>query len=256
MPRVLVIGSSNTDLIIRASKLPSPGETVLGGTFFIAGGGKGANQAVAAARAGAQVTFIARLGCDDFGTQALSAFQREGIDTQWIVSDPHLPSGVAFILVDKRGENTIVVASGANAALSLDQIQDQVYKNAEICLLQLETPLETVIHAASLATKNKTRVVLNPAPSNRPAERNLVHFSHNTQSNRTTPHGHRPNSQKKYRKSSRNSSTKALKRHYHPGNTGRVFATPDQTFTYQLLRLHQEIPQVPAMPSMARCPAL
>ena len=165
MPRVLVIGSSNTDLIIRASKLPSPGETVLGGAFFIAAGGKGANQAVAAARAGAQVTFIARTGRDDFGEQVLSAFQREGIDTRWIVSDPDLPSGVAFILVDERGENSIVVASGANAALSPDQIQDRAYQNAEICLLQLEIPLETVVHAASLSTKNKTRVILNPAPA-------------------------------------------------------------------------------------------
>lgn len=165
MPRVLVIGSSNTDLVIRTNKLPSPGETVIGGTFFTAAGGKGANQAVAAARAGAQVTFIARTGCDDFGAQALLAFQREGIDTRWIVSDSDLPSGVAFILVDDRGENNIVVASGANAALSPDQIQDRAYEDAKICLLQLETPLETVVHAASLSTKNKTRVVLNPAPA-------------------------------------------------------------------------------------------
>lgn len=165
MPHVLVIGSSNTDLIIRANKLPSPGETILGGTFFTAAGGKGANQAVAAARAGAHVTFVARMGCDDFGAQALSVFQCEGIDIQWIVSDPVLPSGVAFILVDDRGENSIVVASGANATLLPDQIQDQVYENAEICLLQLEIPLETVVHAASLSTKNKTRIILNPAPA-------------------------------------------------------------------------------------------
>lgn len=165
MPHVLVIGSSNTDLVIRANKLPSPGETVLGGTFFTAAGGKGANQAVAAARAGAQVAFIARTGCDDFGAQALSAYQREGIDTRWLVSDPNLPSGIAFILVDDRGENSIVVASGANAALLPDQIQDRAYESAEICLLQLEIPLETVVHATSLAKKNRTRVVLNPAPA-------------------------------------------------------------------------------------------
>ncbi len=165
MPHVLVIGSSNTDLVIRTSKLPTPGETVLGGTFFTAAGGKGANQAVAAARAGAQVTFIACIGRDDFGEQALLAFQREGIDTRWIASDPRLASGIAFILVDDRGENSIVVASGANAALSPDHIRAQAYQTAEICLLQLETPLETVAHAASLATKNKTRVVLNPAPA-------------------------------------------------------------------------------------------
>ena len=165
MPHVLVIGSSNTDLVIRANKLPSPGETVLGGTFFTAAGGKGANQAVAAARAGAQVAFIARTGCDDFGAQALSAYQSEGIDTRWLVSDPNLPSGIAFILVDDRGENSIVVASGANAALLPDQIRDRAYESAEICLLQLEIPLETVVHATSLAKKNRTRVVLNPAPA-------------------------------------------------------------------------------------------
>ena len=192
MPRVLVIGSSNTDLIIRASKLPSPGETVLGGAFFTAAGGKGANQAVAAARAGAQVTFIARTGRDDFGEQALSAFQREGIDTRWIVSDPALPSGVAFILVDERGENSIVVASGANAALSPDQIQDRAYQNAEICLLQLEIPLETVVHAASLSTKNKTPRHTQSSTRSRPASRNLASpVSHYAQSNRSrTPHGH------------------------------------------------------------------
>ena len=165
MPRVLVIGSSNTDLVIRAGKLPVPGETVLGGAFFTAAGGKGANQAVAAARAGAEVAFIACIGRDDFGEQALLGFQREGIDTQWIVSDPHLASGTAFILVDDRGENSIVVASGANAALLPEHIPAQAYQNAEVCLLQLETPVETVVHAASLATKHETRVVLNPAPA-------------------------------------------------------------------------------------------
>ncbi len=170
MASVLVIGSSNTDLVIRTNKLPAPGETVLGGTFFTAAGGKGANQAVAAARAGAQVTFIARMGCDDFGKRALSAFQCEGIDTRWIVSDPDLPSGVAFILVDDRGENSITVASGANAALSPDQIQDRAYQGAEICLLQLEIPIETVVQAVYLSTKNETRVVLNPAAADLPEE--------------------------------------------------------------------------------------
>lgn len=165
MPRVLVIGSSNTDLVIRAGKLPAPGETVLGGAFFTGAGGKGANQAVAAARAGAEVAFIACIGRDDFGERAMAGFRREGIDTQWIVSDPHLASGTAFILVDDRGENSIAVASGANAALRPEHIPARAYQNAEICLLQLETPVETVAHAAALATKHETRVVLNPAPA-------------------------------------------------------------------------------------------
>lgn len=165
MSRVLVIGSSNTDLVIRAGKLPAPGETVLGGAFFAGAGGKGANQAVAAARAGAEVAFIACLGRDDFGERAMAGFRREGIDTQWIVSDPHLASGTAFILVDDRGENSIAVASGANAALRPEHILARAYQNAEICLLQLETPVKTVAHAAALATKHATRVVLNPAPA-------------------------------------------------------------------------------------------
>ena len=122
MPEVLVIGSSNTDLVVNTPHLPRPGETLLGGTFFTAAGGKGANQAVAAARSGAHVTFIARIGQDDFGRSALAGFQKEGIDTTYVLPDPELPSGVAFILVDARGENSIVVASGANAALSPVQL--------------------------------------------------------------------------------------------------------------------------------------
>ena len=231
MPHVLVIGSSNTDLVIHASKLPSPGETVLEGTFFTAGGGKGANQAVAAARAGAQVTFIARTGCDDFGAQALSAFQREGIDTRWIVSDPHLPSGIAFILVDKRGENSIVVASGANAALSPDQIQDQIYENADICLLQLEIPLETVVHAASLATKNETRVVLNPAPAaDLPAEI-WPHLFLITPNQTETEHltGISPNGPKNIAKAADKLLEKGAQNAIITlGSQGAFFAMPDQ----------------------------
>ena len=232
MPRVLVIGSSNTDLIIRANKLPSPGETVLGGAFFTAAGGKGANQAVAAARAGAQVTFIARIGRDDFGEQALSAFQREGIDTRWIVSDPDLPSGVAFILVDERGENSIVVASGANAALSSDQIQDRAYQNAEICLLQLEIPLETVAHAASLATKNETRVVLNPAPAADLPEEIWPHLFLITPNQTETEYltGIPPNSPQNIAKAADKLLLKGAQNAIITlGAQGAFLATPDQT---------------------------
>jgi len=167
MPNVLVIGSSNTDLVAQTPRLPKPGETLLGGSFFMAPGGKGANQAVAAARAGAQVTFIARIGQDDFGHQALTGFKEENIDTSHILSDPDLPSGVALILVDEKGENSIVVASGANAALSPIQLDaaETAFQAADICLLQLETPIETVLHATLLAEQFDVPVILNPAPA-------------------------------------------------------------------------------------------
>lgn len=167
MSNVLVIGSSNTDLVAQTPRLPKPGETLLGGSFFMAPGGKGANQAVAAARAGANVTFLARVGQDDFGEQALNGLKAENIDTSHILTDPDLPSGVALILVDEKGENSIVVASGANAALSPVQLDaaENAFQNADICLLQLETPIETVLHATLLAEQFNVPVILNPAPA-------------------------------------------------------------------------------------------
>ncbi len=166
-PEVLVIGSSNTDLVISTERLPTPGETLLGGAFFRAAGGKGANQAVAAARAGAHVTLVARTGRDGFGQGAIEGLRKEGIDTSCILADPDLASGVAFILVDAQGENSIVVASGANAALSPVQIDaaTPAFARADICLLQLETPLETVSHAVGLAAEHNLPVILNPAPA-------------------------------------------------------------------------------------------
>ncbi|MDA0748198.1 MAG: ribokinase, partial [bacterium] len=164
---VLVIGSSNTDLIVQAHHLPAPGETLLGEHFWMAHGGKGANQAVAAVRAGARVHFVARVGKDDFGKQALEAFVREGLDTTRILQDPDLPSGVASILVDATGENCIIVVPGANAALSPVQIDAaaQAFEEASYCLLQLEIPLPTVLHAAELAQQYNLPVILNPAPA-------------------------------------------------------------------------------------------
>ncbi len=117
-----MVGSSNTDLVIRMRRLPSSGETRLGDRFFTASGGKGANQAVAAARAGARVAFVSRVGGDDFGSTSIETLEKEEIDTRYVLTDPDLPSGVAFILVDEQGENTIVVAPGANAALSPTQL--------------------------------------------------------------------------------------------------------------------------------------
>lgn len=166
-PQVLVIGSSNTDLIIKVARIPKPGETVLGGEFARAAGGKGANQAVAAARAGGKVTFIARVGRDANGEQALAGFAAEGIDVKRIIRDAKFPSGVALILVDQDGENSIAVASGANDRLNPADVRRAkwAFRRARILLLQLETPLPTVAAAIELAAASGVRVVLNPAPA-------------------------------------------------------------------------------------------
>ena len=166
-PPILVIGSSNTDLIIKAARIPKPGETILGGEFARAAGGKGANQAVAAARAGGAVTFIARVGRDANGEAALAGFVADGINVQRVVRDATRPSGVALILVDQNGENSIAVASGANDKLSPADVRraKSAFCRARIVLLQLETPLPTVVASAALAAASGVRVVLNPAPA-------------------------------------------------------------------------------------------
>jgi ribokinase len=166
-PAIVVVGSSNTDMVIKAEHLPVPGETILGGTFIMNAGGKGANQAVAAARLGGNVIFIAKTGNDIFGKQAVELFGQEGIDTRHIISDPGNPSGVALITVDAKGENCIVVASGANAALMPADVQlaAQTIKNAALVLMQLEIPVETVAHVTNICSKNNVKVVLNPAPA-------------------------------------------------------------------------------------------
>jgi len=167
MSRVLVAGSSNTDMIIRVPRIPRPGETILGGTFAVAGGGKGANQAVAAARAGGRVTFVARVGDDIFGERALAGFESDGLDTRFVLRTPGTASGVALINVDERGENSISVASGANALLSPDDIARArgALAEADTVLLQLESPLETVAAAVRMAAEARVHVILNPAPA-------------------------------------------------------------------------------------------
>lgn len=166
-PRIVVLGSSNTDMIIRLDRLPQPGETILGGQFATAAGGKGANQAVGAARAGGEVTFIARVGQDMFADEALGGFQRDGINVEFIQRDPVAPSGVALIFVAKDGENCIAVASGANARLSPADVKKAkaAITKATALVMQLETPLKTVQAAAGLATRAGVRVFLNPAPA-------------------------------------------------------------------------------------------
>jgi ribokinase len=164
---IVVVGSSNTDMIIKVPRIPKPGETILGGKFTTAAGGKGANQAVAAARAGGKVTFIARVGDDLFGNQAIEGFKQDNINVENIKKDVNEPSGVALIYVDDQGENSIGVASGANAVLSIKDVDEAVEKitSADILLMQLETPLETVTTAAAIAKQAGVKVILNPAPA-------------------------------------------------------------------------------------------
>ena len=165
-PSILIIGSSNTDMVIKADHLPAAGETILGGTFFMNPGGKGANQAVAAARLGGRVGFIAKTGNDIFGRQSLQLFEEEGINTSNIISDPKNPSGVALITVDAHAENCIVVASGANATMNAADLNmaKEMILQASIILMQLEIPVETVEYVVSLTENRNIRVVLNPAP--------------------------------------------------------------------------------------------
>jgi len=164
---ILVIGSTNTDMVIKADHLPAPGETILGGSFFMNPGGKGANQAVAAKRLGGEVTFIAKTGNDIFGERSLQLFKDEGIDTTYMIADPANPSGVALITIDKNAENCIVVASGANAALTpVDLLPaTDAIKQAGTILMQLEIPLETVLYVAKMAAANQCKMILNPAPA-------------------------------------------------------------------------------------------
>jgi ribokinase len=165
--KIVVIGSSNTDMVIRTPRIPRPGETVLGGEFFMAPGGKGANQAVAAARAGGEVHFIARVGDDVFGRESVDGFINDGIHVERIVRDRNAPSGVALIIVGPDGENCIAVASGANARLGVVDVRQAkpVITSADIVLMQLESPLETVREAAEVASSAGVPVVLNPAPA-------------------------------------------------------------------------------------------
>ena len=167
LSRVIVVGSSNTDMIVRANRLPLPGETVLGGDLTTAAGGKGANQAVAAARLGASVIFVARVGGDMFGQQALTAFRREGLDLTYLQQDAGTPSGVALIVVGPGGQNIIAVAPGATRNLATADVlaAQPALAHARVMLLQLEIPQSTVLAAAMAGRAAGLIVVLNPAPA-------------------------------------------------------------------------------------------
>jgi ribokinase len=166
MNKILVIGSSNTDMVIKTEKLPSPGETFVGGTFLYNPGGKGANQAVAAARLGGAVTFITKRGNDLFGNQSLGLFMREGIDTRYVAKDMEHTSGAALIIVDSAGRSSGVTAPGSNSFFFPEDIPKSVFEDNkfEILLIQLEIPVRTVEYSVMSASENNIKVILNPAP--------------------------------------------------------------------------------------------
>lgn len=165
--KIVVVGSSNTDMVVKAHHFPQPGETILGGDFYVFQGGKGANQAVASARLGGDIVFICKVGNDAFGNSALQHYQQEGIDISAIAITDVAPTGVALITLNAEGENTIVVASGANALLSEDDIANagSVFADAGYIITQLETPIETIEYLATIAKVESKKLILNPAPA-------------------------------------------------------------------------------------------
>jgi len=165
--KVLVIGSSNTDMVLKVPRIPAPGETILGSEFFVIPGGKGANQAVAASRTGAQVTFMACVADDAFGLQAIENYRKDGINTNYIKVQTGTHSGVALINVSADGENSISVAPGANSSLRPEDIHafSEAFMGARMVLVQLETPMETIEAAAQLARSMGIPLILNPAPA-------------------------------------------------------------------------------------------
>jgi ribokinase len=165
--RVVVVGSSSIDMIVQVGRIPGIGDTVIGGKFHSACGGKGANQAVTAARAGASVLFVGRVGRDAFGKTVVAGLKGDGIDVAHVTADGKEPTAVAFIFVGGNGENSIAVASGANLRLSPADVGRArgVFKRGAILLVQLETPLKSVAASVALAAKAGMRVILNPAPA-------------------------------------------------------------------------------------------
>jgi ribokinase len=166
MKKIIVIGSSNTDMVVKTDKLPLPGETKLGGVFFMNAGGKGANQAVAAARLGGNVTLVTKVGNDIFGKQTIDGLKKENINTDYVFIDEEAPSGTALIILNEECENCIVVAPGANANLlpaDIEKIKN--ITEAEIILMQLEIPMETIAVVAKNAKANHQKVIINPAPA-------------------------------------------------------------------------------------------
>ena len=166
MKKIIVIGSSNTDMVVRSERLPRAGESVIGDNFMMAGGGKGANQAVAVAQMGHRVLFVAAVGNDIFGNAAIQGYENFGIDTSHIIRKDE-PSGVALIMVDGAGQNSISVALGANNSLTAEDVMPALEQISEgdIVLLQLEIPISTVDACVAMAAAKGAKVILNPAPA-------------------------------------------------------------------------------------------
>lgn len=169
MKKIVVLGSLNMDLVVRAPRHPQPGETLIGGEFQTFPGGKGANQAVAAARLGTEVWMIGRVGRDAFGDALLRTVRQDGVNTTFIRQDEQAASGVALITLDAAGQNTIVVAPGANMRVTPQDVieAEAAFDKADLLLMQLECPLEAVETAARIAHQHGMQVVLNPAPARR-----------------------------------------------------------------------------------------
>lgn len=165
---ITVIGSSNTDMAVKTKKMPLPGETVIGGVFSMVAGGKGANQAVCAAKLGYDVTFVTRLGNDMFGKKMLEDFAEYNMDTSHIKLLDGVSSGVALIMVDENAENSIVVASGANMCVTTEAVEaaSEAIKNSDALLVQFEIPMKSVERAIDIAYDAKTKIIVNPAPAN------------------------------------------------------------------------------------------
>ncbi len=175
MNNILIVGSNNTDMMVKTNKFPREGETVLGGKFVMTQGGKGSNQAVSAARLGANVTFVTKVGNDLFGKHTLENLKLEGIDTSQIVVDENEASGIALITVNESGENKIVVSPGANMNLQVADLLniDKYILLADVVLIQLEIPMETVEFIAEKAKKYGKKVILNPAPATKLSDKLL-----------------------------------------------------------------------------------
>src|SRR5690349_13480228 len=164
MSDILVIGSLNADLVVRSPRFPAPGETISGGDLQIIPGGKGANQAVAAARQGAKVSMIGRVGNDSFGPFLLENLKSNHVDASHVIVHDSA-TGTAIIVVDAGGQNSIVLSPGANGAVSALDVEPASLLNPRLLLLQLEIPIPTVLQAAQQAKANGVRVILNPAPA-------------------------------------------------------------------------------------------
>ncbi|HTP02888.1 MAG TPA: ribokinase [Anaerolineales bacterium] len=165
MPDIVVVGSLNADLVVRSPRFPSPGETIQGEDLATIPGGKGANQAVAAARLGASVAMVGCVGADPFGSTLIENLKRNKVDVRRVLRDGSAATGTAIIIVDSAGQNSIVLSPGANAKVTMEDLEPDMFAGAKLLLLQFEIPLETVMSAARMARRKRVRVILNPAPA-------------------------------------------------------------------------------------------